>query len=62
MNVLKITIWFVLVLLGVDKAFSLLSQANTLKNVVGFFFIIIIILVSYKTKYFTKIKFKKHGK
>lgn len=63
MNILKIAVWFVMLMGFINVSFHIMSQANTMENVVGFFLIIITILVSYKTKCFTTIKFKrKHEK
>lgn len=63
MNILKIAVWFVMLMGFINVSFHMMSQANTMENVVGFFLIIITILVSYKTKCFTTIKFKrKHEK
>lgn len=63
MNILKIAVWFVMLMGFINVSFHMMSQANTMENVVGLFLIIITILVSYKTKCFTTIKFKrKHEK
>lgn len=63
MNILKIAVWFVMLMGFINVSFHMMSQANTMENVVGFFLIIITILVSHKTKCFTAIKFKrKHEK
>lgn len=63
MNILKIAVWFVMLMGFINVSFHMMSQANTMENVVGFFLIIITILVSYKTKCFTTTKFKrKHEK
>ena len=63
MNILKIAVWFVMLMGFINVSLHMMSQANTIENVVGFFLIIITVLVSYKTKCLTIIKFKrKHGK
>ena len=59
MNILKIAIWFVMLMGFINVSFHMMSQANTIENVVGFLLIIITVLVSYKTKCFTTIKLKK---
>ena len=53
MNILKIAVWFVMLMGFINVSFHMMSQANTIENVVGFF------LISYKTKCFTTIKLKK---
>ena len=47
MNILKIAVWFVMLMGFINVSFHMMSQANTMENVVGFFLIIITILVSY---------------
>ena len=58
-KVIKIAVWLVLIIWGINQSFNMISQANTVENVVGFFLLVLIFLVSYKTKCFTSIKMKK---
>lgn len=58
-KVIKIAVWLVLIIWGINQSFNMISQANTVENVVGFFLLALIFLVSYKTKCFTSIKMKK---
>lgn len=59
MNIIKGSIWIVAFILGINLSFEMISQANT----VGFFLLVLIFLVSYKTKCFTTINLKrKHEK
>lgn len=58
-KVIKIAVWLVLIIWGINQSFNMISQANTVENVVGFFLLVAIVLVSYKTKCFTSIKMKK---
>lgn len=59
MNVIKGSIWIVAFILGINLSFEMISQANTMENVVGFFLLALIFLVSYKTKCFTTINLKR---
>ena len=54
-----ILVWIILVVLGVDLAFSWINLASTLANVGGLFLLFIIVFISSKTKCFTNFKFKK---
>lgn len=58
-KVIKIAVCLVLIIWGINQSFNMISQANTVENVVGFFLLVAIVLVSYKTKCFTSIKMKK---
>lgn len=63
MNIIKGSIWIVAFILGINLSFEMISQANTMENIVGFFLLVAIVLVSYKTRCFTTIKFtRKHEK
>lgn len=62
MNVIKGSIWMVAFILGINLSFEMISQANTMENVVGFFLLVLTFLVSYKTKCFTSIKNEKEKK
>lgn len=63
MNILKIAVWFIMLMGFINVSFHMMSQANTIENVVGFFLLVLIFLVSYKTKCFTTINLKrKHEK
>lgn len=63
MNILKIAVWFIMLMGFINVSFHMMSQANTIENVVGFFLLVLTFLVSYKTKCFTTINLKrKHEK
>lgn len=46
-KVIKIAVWLVLIIWGINQSFNMISQANTVENVVGFFLLVAIVLVSY---------------
>ena len=63
MNIIKGSIWIVAFILGINLSFEMISQANTMENIIGFFLLVLIFLVSYNTKCFTTINLKrKHEK
>lgn len=63
MKLLKISIWFIFLIVLLDLSFGMISNSSTMENVVGFFLLVAIVLVSYKTSCFTTINFKrKHEK
>ena len=49
MNIIKGSIWIVAFILGINLSFEMISQANTMENIVGFFLLALIFLVSFKT-------------
>lgn len=59
MNIIKGSIWIVAFILGINLSFEMISQATTVKNIAGFFLLVLIFLVSYKTKCFTTINLKR---
>ena len=56
---IKIATWFIvssaLLTLGLD----MISKPNTIENVIGFFIIVAIVIISIETKCLTLINFKK---
>jgi succinate-acetate transporter protein len=64
MNITMFTIWIILFVFMLDLCLSLISASNTIENILGFYGVVITIVVSYKTKCLTifKIKTKKHEK
>lgn len=63
MNIIKGSIWTVAFMSGIDLSFEMISQASTMENIVGFFLLVLIFLVSYKTRCFTTINLgRKHEK
>ena len=56
---LKLAIWFVLFMCVLDLGLDMISKPNTIENVIGFFIIVAIVLISIETKCLTLINFKK---
>lgn len=60
---IKIAIWFILFIALLTLGLNMVSEPNTIENVIGFFIIVAIVLISIKTKCLTLINFKeKHEK
>lgn len=58
-NIIKCSIWIVAFMLGIDLSFGMISQADTMENIIGFFLLALIFLVSHKTRCFTSIKMRR---
>lgn len=56
---IKIAIWFILFMALLTLGFNMVSEPNTIENVIGFFIIVAIVLISIETKCLTLINFKK---
>ena len=56
---IKIAIWFILFMALLTLGFNMVSKPNTIENVIGFFIIVAIVLISIETKCLTLINFKK---
>lgn len=56
---IKIAIWFILFMALLTLGLNMVSEPNTIKNVIGFFIIVAIVFISIETKCLTTINFKK---
>ena len=56
---IKIAIWFILFMALLTLGLNIVSEPNTIENVIGFFIIVAIVLISIETKCLTLINFKK---
>ena len=56
---IKIAIWFILFMALLTLGLNMVSEHNTIENVIGFFIIVAIVLISIETKCLTLINFKK---
>ena len=50
---IKIAIWFVLFMALLTLGLNMVSEPNTIENVIGFFIIVAIVLISIETKCLT---------
>lgn len=62
-TVAKVALWFILFLTLLGAGFEMVSKPSTIENVIGFFVVVAIIVISIKTKCLTSIKLqRKHEK
>lgn len=62
-TVAKVALWFILFLTLLGAGFEMVSKPSTIENVIGFFVVVVIIVISIKTKCLTSIKLqRKHEK
>lgn len=62
-TVAKVALWFILFLALLGAGFEMVSKPSTIENVIGFFIVVVIIVISIKTKCLTSIKLqRKHEK
>lgn len=62
-TVAKVALWFILFLALLGAGFEMVSKPSTIENVIGFFVVVVIIVISIKTKCLTSIKLqRKHKK
>lgn len=62
-TVAKVALWFILFLALLGAGFEMVSKPSTIENVIGFFVVVVIIVISIKTKCLTSVKLQgKHEK
>ena len=62
-TVAKVALWFILLLALLGAGFEMVSNPSTIENVIGFFIVIAIVVITIKTKCLTSIKLqRKHEK
>lgn len=59
---LLVCIWVICIVSAIDESLNMISQASTVENIMGFLFLIIMVLISIKTKCFTSFKERKNEK
>lgn len=59
---IKIAIWFILFMALLTLGLNMVSEPNTIENVIGFFIVVIAMYITIKTKCLTKIRLRKHEK
>jgi hypothetical protein len=55
----KILIWFITFMFLIGMSLDMISEPNTIENIIGLIIGYVVIFVSVKTRCFTNIKFKK---
>lgn len=58
-TVAKVALWFILFLVLLGVGFEMVSKPSTIENVIGFFAVVAIVVISIKTRCLTTIKFNK---
>lgn len=58
-TIVKVVLWFILFIALLSVGLEMVSNPNTMENVIGFFIVAAIIIISIKTKCLTTIKFKR---
>lgn len=61
-TIIKLAIWFICFILLLNESLDMISDPNTVENIIGYCLLIIILIISFKTKCLTKIKFKNNEK
>lgn len=62
-TIAKVALWFILFLALLGAGFEMVSNPSTIENVIGFFIVIAIVVITIKTKCLTSIKLqRKHEK
>lgn len=51
----KLAIWFILFMSVLDVGLEMITNPNTIENVIGFFIVVSAIVISIKTKCLTKL-------
>lgn len=54
-----ISIWFICIVAVIDETLNMVSVASTIENIVGFLILVLMVLISIKTKCFTNLKKNK---
>lgn len=55
----KILIWFITFMFLIGTSLDMISEPNTIENILGLIIGYVVVFVSIKTRCFTNIKFKK---
>ena len=57
--VVKVAVWFVVFIILITLGLEMISVPNTIKNVIGFLMVVIVLYLSIKTKCLTAIKLER---
>lgn len=63
-KIVKLAVWFILFIVLLNVGFRMVTASNTIENIIGFFIVIAMVIITIKTKFLTTIKLKerKHEK
>ena len=59
LTIIKVAVWFILFFALLGVGFEMISKPSTIENIIGFFIIVTIIIISIKTKCLALIKLKR---
>lgn len=59
-RITKLVVWFILFIVLLNVGFRMVTASNTIENMIGFFIIVAMVIITIKTKFLTTIKFKKN--
>lgn len=57
-TIIKLTVWLILFVTILNIGLVMMSTSNTVENIIGFFIIIFLLIISIKTKCLTIIELK----
>lgn len=57
-TIIKLAVWLILFVTILNIGLVMMSTSNTVENIIGFFIIIFLSIISIKTKYLTIIELK----
>lgn len=61
--IIKVAIWLVIAVSLFNSGLQMVSAPSTVENLIGFFIVVIIVIITIKTKFLTTLNFKrKHEK
>ncbi len=58
-TIIKLVIWVVLFFSLINLGLEMISKPNTVENVIGFFIVVAIVVITIKTKALTTLKIRK---
>lgn len=57
---IKLAVWFVLFMYALNAGLEMITNPNTIENVIGIFIVVSAVVISIKTKCLTQIELRKH--
>lgn len=62
-TIIKVVIWLAIAMSVFNLGLKFISAPNTIENLIGFFIVVIVVVITVKTKFLTTLNFKrKHEK
>lgn len=57
-----ISLWVICIVAVIDESLNMISKASTIENIIGLLILVLMVVISIKTKCFTDFKIKKNEK